>query len=256
MAQARRTCSGRRAKTVEPGLTGAESGPLPEIAALTGMHGRDLPVPGHSGSDPSQPMSNGAGRGAELEEPGWRIRVGRTRRERIRVESRGYENSGARETGGRLQRQDPRQTGRLRRRTRQCQDVDESVRRNRRRRGAAPEGGRQGDRGGGGVDRCRAGLRDHPHRPRHGRRSRHPGQDRSAARAAHRRQAPQGRRRQGGAGPRIILGKQAIDDDCNQTGQMLAALSGLAPGHLCLEGRDRGGHGRRDARGGRRLADA
>jgi len=25
----------------------------------------------------------------------------------------------------------------------------------------------------------------------------------------------------------VILGKQAIDDDCNQTGQMLAALSGL-----------------------------
>jgi electron transfer flavoprotein beta subunit len=28
----------------------------------------------------------------------------------------------------------------------------------------------------------------------------------------------------------IILGKQAIDDDCNQTGQMLAALAGLAQG--------------------------
>jgi electron transfer flavoprotein beta subunit len=28
----------------------------------------------------------------------------------------------------------------------------------------------------------------------------------------------------------VILGKQAIDDDCNQTGQMLAALSGLAQG--------------------------
>jgi len=26
----------------------------------------------------------------------------------------------------------------------------------------------------------------------------------------------------------VILGKQAIDDDCNQTGQMLAALAGLA----------------------------
>jgi electron transfer flavoprotein beta subunit len=25
----------------------------------------------------------------------------------------------------------------------------------------------------------------------------------------------------------MILGKQAIDDDCNQTGQMLAALAGL-----------------------------
>ena len=28
----------------------------------------------------------------------------------------------------------------------------------------------------------------------------------------------------------VILGKQAIDDDCNQTGQMLAALTGLAQG--------------------------
>jgi electron transfer flavoprotein beta subunit len=28
----------------------------------------------------------------------------------------------------------------------------------------------------------------------------------------------------------VILGKQAIDDDCNQTGQMLAALSGAAQG--------------------------
>ncbi len=28
----------------------------------------------------------------------------------------------------------------------------------------------------------------------------------------------------------VILGKQAIDDDCNQTGQMLAALQGLAQG--------------------------
>ena len=28
----------------------------------------------------------------------------------------------------------------------------------------------------------------------------------------------------------IILGKQAIDDDCNQTGQMLAALAGLSQG--------------------------
>ena len=37
----------------------------------------------------------------------------------------------------------------------------------------------------------------------------------------------------------VILGKQAIDDDCNQTGQMLAALTGLAAGHLRLQGRDR-----------------
>jgi electron transfer flavoprotein beta subunit len=28
----------------------------------------------------------------------------------------------------------------------------------------------------------------------------------------------------------VILGKQAIDDDCNQTGQMLAALLGWSQG--------------------------
>ena len=31
----------------------------------------------------------------------------------------------------------------------------------------------------------------------------------------------------------VILGKQAIDDDCNQTGQMLAALLGWAQGTFC-----------------------
>ena len=34
----------------------------------------------------------------------------------------------------------------------------------------------------------------------------------------------------------IILGKQAIDDDCNQTGQMLAALLGLAASDFRLQG--------------------
>ena len=36
----------------------------------------------------------------------------------------------------------------------------------------------------------------------------------------------------------VILGKQAIDDDCNQTGQMLAALARLGAGDLRLEARD------------------
>src|ERR1700741_1424303 len=34
----------------------------------------------------------------------------------------------------------------------------------------------------------------------------------------------------------IILGKQAIDDDCNQTGQMLAALLGWPQGTLASNG--------------------
>jgi electron transfer flavoprotein beta subunit len=37
----------------------------------------------------------------------------------------------------------------------------------------------------------------------------------------------------------VILGKQAIDDDCNQTGQMLSALLGWSQG-ICLQGRDLG----------------
>src|SRR5688500_19781340 len=40
----------------------------------------------------------------------------------------------------------------------------------------------------------------------------------------------------------VIMGKQAIDDDCNQTGQMLAALLGWPQGtfasKLVLEGAD------------------
>ena len=35
----------------------------------------------------------------------------------------------------------------------------------------------------------------------------------------------------------VILGKQAIDDDCNQTGQMLAALHRLAAGHVRVQAR-------------------
>ena len=32
----------------------------------------------------------------------------------------------------------------------------------------------------------------------------------------------------------IIVGKQAIDDDSNQTGQMLAALLELVTKHICI----------------------
>src|SRR3974377_611151 len=34
----------------------------------------------------------------------------------------------------------------------------------------------------------------------------------------------------------IILGKQAIDDDCNQTGQMLAGVLNRPPGHFASHG--------------------
>ena len=53
----------------------------------------------------------------------------------------------------------------------------------------------------------------------------------------------------------VIMGKQAIDDDCNQTGQMLAALTGWPQGtfasKLVVDGETHPG----DARGRRRLAD-
>ena len=58
-------------------------------------------------------------------------------------------------------------------------------------------------------------------------------------RAARGRQDPQGRGRAEKPGL-VILGKQAIDDDCNQTGQMLAALLGWPQGDLRLQARDRG----------------
>jgi electron transfer flavoprotein beta subunit len=40
----------------------------------------------------------------------------------------------------------------------------------------------------------------------------------------------------------LILGKQAIDDDCNQTGQMLAALLGWAQGTFVSKVKIEGGH--------------
>ena len=57
--------------------------------------------------------------------------------------------------------------------------------------------------------------------------------------AAGRRQAAQGLATR--TAQLVICGKQAIDDDANQTGQMLAALARLAPGHLRLQGRSADG---------------
>ena len=111
-----------------------------------------------------------------------------------------HEDPRAREAGGRLQHQDPDQGGRVGGRARQRQDVDESVRRDRRRGSASAEGGGQGDRGCDRLDRAGAGERNHPHRARHGGRPRHPDQGRRARRTARSRQAPQGRRRRRRAG--------------------------------------------------------
>ena len=54
----------------------------------------------------------------------------------------------------------------------------------------------------------------------------------------------------------VILGKQAIDDDCNQTGQMLAALLGWAQGTFASKLELADGTMQGDARGRRRPADA
>ena len=50
----------------------------------------------------------------------------------------------------------------------------------------------------------------------------------------------------------VICGKQAIDDDANQTGQMLAALLGWGAGHFRLQGRDSRWQGHRHPRDRRR----
>ena len=99
-----------------------------------------------------------------------------------------HENPRAREAGGRLQRQDPHQGGRVGGRTRQRQDVDESVRRDRGRGSAAPEGGRQGERSRRRLDRPGAGRRNDSHGARHGRRPRRSHQIRHDRRAARGRQ--------------------------------------------------------------------
>ena len=53
----------------------------------------------------------------------------------------------------------------------------------------------------------------------------------------------------------VILGKQAIDDDCNQTGQMLAALTGWPQGTFASKLDDRGRSSPGHPRGRRRAAD-
>ncbi len=53
----------------------------------------------------------------------------------------------------------------------------------------------------------------------------------------------------------VVMGKQAIDDDCNQTGQMLAALTGYGQGTFASKVVIGDGIGRGDARGRRRPAD-
>ena len=100
-----------------------------------------------------------------------------------------------RQAGHRLQRQDPGEGRQERRRDRQRQDVDEPVRRDRRRGGDAAQGGRHGERDRRRVDGPAGMPGNDPHRARHGRRPRHPCPDRRRAAAARRGEAAEGDRR-------------------------------------------------------------
>ena len=166
-----------------------------------------------------------------------------------------HEDPRARQAGGRQGRENPRQGGRLRRRARQRQDVDES------RSTRSPS-------------RRRSGSRRRARRPRSSpsrsgrRRRRRP----SAPRSPWAPTAASWSRPKATVEPLavakilkaivdaekpglVIMGKQAIDDDCNQTGQMLAALLGWPQGtfasKLVIDGDAHPG----DARGRRRPAD-
>src|SRR5258705_4174154 len=164
------------------------------------------------------------------------------------------EGSCAGKAGGRLQRQGPRQERRNGRRTGQRQDVDESVRRNRRRGSTAPEGSRQGDRSGGGVDRPGAGLGDDPDRSRHGRRPRHPSQGRRQCGALGGRQDSQGDFRCGKARPdhsRQAGDRRRFEPDRPDAG----GPARMVAGDLCLQARSRRRRLQGHARSRRRPAD-
>ena len=120
--------------------------------------------------------------------------------------------------------------GRLGRRARQRQDVDEPVRRDRRRGGDPAEGGGQGDRDRRRLDRAAAGAGDasaprSPWAPTAASWSRPTAPVEPLAVAKILKGVVEAEKP-----GLVILGKQAIDDDCNQTGQMLAALLGWPQG--------------------------
>ena len=100
---------------------------------------------------------------------------------RARAETKQHESARAGQAGDRREREAAREAGRLGRRPRQHQDGDEPLRRDRRRGGAPHEGSRQGRGDRARLHRPGAGAGDDPHRPRHGRRPRHPGAGRTAS---------------------------------------------------------------------------
>ena len=116
------------------------------------------------------------------------------------------------------------------------------------------QGSRQGDRNRGGVDRTGAGLRNHPHRARHGRRPRHPGEGRRRGRAAGGGEDSQRHRRCGKARPRHpgqAGDRRRLQSDRPDAG----GAARLGAGHLRLQARDRRRQRHGDARSRRRPAD-
>ena len=82
-----------------------------------------------------------------------------------------------------------------------------------------------------------------------------PGRDRRRAAAARGREAAARRWSSKEKPDLVILGKQAIDDDANQTGQMLAALLDWPQATFASKVDDRRRRRNGDARGGRRARD-
>ena len=140
------------------------------------------------------------------------------------------------------------------RRAGQRQDVDEPVRRDRGRGGGAPEGTGQGHRDRRRLHRPATGRRDHPHGARHGRRPRHPGQDRRCRRAAGGGQDPGQGGRAGEARPRHH-GQAGHRRRCQPDRPDAGRPARLAAGHVRLQGRCRRGLHRRHPRGRWRAAD-
>ncbi len=143
--------------------------------------------------------------------------------------------------------QNPRQGGWVPASSCQRQNVDEPVRRDCRRRGGPVEGKGHGHGSRGCVDRIGKSTGNPAH-----------GLSRSVRSAPFWSRPPKVRSWSRWAVAKmlkgvitaeqpqmVIMGKQAIDDDCNQTGQMLAAPSRVAAGHLRVE--DRAGAGQREA---------
>src|SRR6266705_979012 len=164
------------------------------------------------------------------------------------------EGPGFGEARRRFQRQGARQGRRLRRRDGERQDVDESLRRDRRRGSAAPQGSGNRGRGRRGVLR-RAGLPgDAAHGARARCRPRDPRRDRCGAAAARRGEAPARDRAEGepaARDPRQAGDRRRLQPDRTDA----RGAPRLAAGDLCLQAEARRRQGRCHPRSGRGPGD-